>query len=80
MHAMPRKTNERRPKIMGLGKIDSFFNMAIFGYLRPKFDSSPLKSYQNPIGKEKVFQPPFFTGYVKFQGCIREISGVYVHL
>ena len=29
----------------------------------PKFNSSPLKSYQNPMGK--VFQPPFLMGYVK---------------
>ena len=27
----------------------------------PKFNSSPLKSYLNPIGK-KVFQPSFFRG------------------
>ena len=28
----------------------------------PKFNSSPLKSYRNPIGKDIVFQPPFFRG------------------
>ena len=27
-----------------------------------KFNSSPLKSYRNPIGKANVFQPPFFRG------------------
>ena len=37
----------------------------------PKFNSSPLKSYQIPIGKLKVvFQPPFFRGeLLNFQGC-----------
>ena len=29
----------------------------------PKFNSSPLKSYRNPIGKDRLlFQPPLFTG------------------
>ena len=37
-------------------------------YTLPKFNSSPLKSYQNPIGKELVFQQPFFGGYVKLRG------------
>ena len=36
----------------------------------PKFNSSPLKSYRNPIGKANVFQPPFFRGKlaVKLRG------------
>ena len=35
------------------------------------FNSSPMKSYRNPIGKYRkvVFQPQFFRSYVKLQGC-----------
>ena len=28
----------------------------------PKFNSSQLKSYQNPIGKDRLPVPPFFRG------------------
>ena len=35
----------------------------------PKFNSSPLKSYRNPIGSRIVFQPPFFRGeLLNFRG------------
>ena len=44
-------------------------------YTLPKFNSSPLKSYQNPIGKELVFQQPFFGGYVKLRG-----GYIYIHI
>ena len=38
----------------------------------PKFNSSPQKSYQNPIGKASSnFQPQFFRGkLLNFGGCI----------
>ena len=37
--------------------------MLVFGaYTPPKFKSSPLKRYQNPIGRANVFQSPFFRG------------------
>ena len=29
----------------------------------------PLKSYPNPIGKDRLPFPPFFMGYVKLRGC-----------
>ena len=32
----------------------------------PKFNSLPLKSYHP--NRKVVFQPPFFSGYVKLQG------------
>ena len=35
----------------------------------PKFNSSPLKSYRNPIGKLSS-NYHFFRGYVKLRGCI----------
>ncbi len=44
--------------------------VSIFPHTLQKFNSSPLKSYRNPIGKAKVFQPPFFRGYVKLLGGI----------
>ena len=37
----------------------------------PKFNSSPLKSYRNPIGKANVFQPSIFRGeLLNFGGCM----------
>ena len=34
----------------------------------PKFNSSPLKSYRNPIGKDRLPFPPFFMGCKHFRG------------
>ena len=37
----------------------------------PKFNSSPLKSYRNPIGKDRLPFPPFFMGdLLNFGGVI----------
>ena len=37
----------------------------------PKFNSSPLKSYRNPIGKDRLPFPPFFRGeLLNFGGVI----------
>ena len=51
-------------------------------YTLPKFNSSPLKSYLP--NRKVVFQPPFFRGYVKLQGCIpwkssrpNKVAGLY---
>ena len=36
----------------------------------PKFNSSPLKSYRNPIGKDRLPFPPFFRSeLLNFWGC-----------
>ena len=44
----------------------------------PKFNSSPLNSYENPIGKKVVFQAPFFRGKlaVKLRGCKKQVVWV----
>ena len=39
----------------------------------PKFNSSPLKSYRNPIGKANVFQPSIF------RGELLNLGGLYVY-
>ncbi len=40
------------------------------GWLRPpKFNISPLKSYRDPIGKDRLPFPPFFSENVKLRRC-----------
>ena len=43
----------------------------------PKFNSSPLKSYRDPIGSRIVFQPPFFRGEVLNFGRVLQVESVF---
>ena len=59
--------------------MDDLGDTMIFGntqLLPPKFNSSPLKSDRNPIGKV-IFQPPIFQGYIKLRGCILIILFIF---